>query len=67
MTYGKPHRQFGMTRPAWLPVVLVVLVVTVFLAIVASVASLIAWVLWSLGGVLVGAVMMAFDKKSDGG
>lgn len=66
---GEPHRRFGMTRPIWLPVVAVIVVVTAVLAVLTGIAGLIAWVAWSLGGVFVGAMMMAFDKttKHNGG
>lgn len=64
---ARPRRRYGMTRPIWLPVVVVIVVVTVFLAVVAGIAGLVAWVLWSLGGVLVGALMMTFDNSGPNG
>lgn len=61
----KPHRQYGMTRPPWLLVVVAIAVVT---AVVAALMGL-SLLAWSLGGILAGALMMTFDakRKKNGG
>ena len=57
----KPHRRWGMTRPWFLILVIAVVAVTVFAATVAG--ALVTWIAWSLGGILVGALMVTFDAK----
>jgi hypothetical protein len=57
----RPHRWYGMTRPWWLILVVATVVVTVFAAMAAG--SVVTWAAWSLGGILIGALVVTFDAK----